>query len=420
MNLEEARKVLWLKNNPRPLGELLDEGFLTRDRLEWAAQSAYSSKLKDAAKALLGAELPGEEDERQNLPSISPEPPMEIPISVEQARATRWPLPPYKGQPMGMLVEAKQLSLKDLGYAAENAWDEQVRKAAITLSLVRLEQAIKEPAPSAGFIHIVSGGRSYSERRESFLILIEGLILGIFFTVIFMLGGNMIIDGLKPHPNARPITELVTTQFGLTALVITLVSSLLIGWLLMLIPDQLTKRLDKQIDEYRRGQDGEDRAVEIIIQTLDGQWSLFRNISLPGRNKGDLDVVLVGPPGVWVLEVKNFRGNYRNVGEAWAIRQGKKWKIASVNPSRQAFKNAVRLGNFLKADHLNVFVNGAVVWATEEGSVSVINPSVAVWSHTRLPDELGNIWQGEKLSREERQKINSKLSNLCDEQKKPR
>lgn len=30
MDIEEARKVLWLKSNPRPLGELLDEGYLTK------------------------------------------------------------------------------------------------------------------------------------------------------------------------------------------------------------------------------------------------------------------------------------------------------------------------------------------------------------------------------------------------------
>jgi hypothetical protein len=49
MNIEEARKVLWLKSNPRPLGELLDEGFLTRDQLEWAAKRAYNSRLQQAA-----------------------------------------------------------------------------------------------------------------------------------------------------------------------------------------------------------------------------------------------------------------------------------------------------------------------------------------------------------------------------------
>ncbi len=71
MNIEEARKVLWLKNNPRPLGELLGQGFLTRDRLEWAAQKAYNPNLKEAAKVLLETDKPADTKvEKQNSPTV--------------------------------------------------------------------------------------------------------------------------------------------------------------------------------------------------------------------------------------------------------------------------------------------------------------------------------------------------------------
>ena len=61
---------------------------------------------------------------------------------------------------------SKQLTLKDLGYAIENVRDDQVKQAAIALSLVRLEQVVREPVPNAGFVKIISGGRSFSERRS--------------------------------------------------------------------------------------------------------------------------------------------------------------------------------------------------------------------------------------------------------------
>src|SRR6266540_3597697 len=156
MNIEEARKVFWLKSNYRPLGELLDEGYLTNERLEWAAKWAYSSKLQQAAKLILEAQnhssttVTAVENEKKDAG-------IEVGVSLDQARLTLWPFPPYKGQQMGALVESKQLSLKDLGYAIENAWDEKVRQAAIAFSLIRLEQVVKEPVPSAGFIHVSSG-----------------------------------------------------------------------------------------------------------------------------------------------------------------------------------------------------------------------------------------------------------------------
>lgn len=41
MELAEARQIFWLKSNLRPMGELFDEGYLTIERLEWAARWAY-------------------------------------------------------------------------------------------------------------------------------------------------------------------------------------------------------------------------------------------------------------------------------------------------------------------------------------------------------------------------------------------
>jgi len=63
-------------------------------------------------------------------------------------------------------------------------------------------------------------------------------------------------------------------------------------------------------------------------------------------------------------------------------------------------------------------VNPAVVWVNEESPLFVENPSTSVWLFNHLPDELGNIWQSEKLSQEERNKITYKLNKLCETQKK--
>jgi hypothetical protein len=418
MNIEEARKVLWLNNYPRPLGELFDEGYLNRSRLEWAIEKARDPQLREAAKIFL--EILSASSQDKKLPKAkAKEKYFPVEISIEKARATLWPFAPYKGQPMGALVESKQLSLKDLGYAIESAWAEQkVKQAAIVLSLMRLEQVVKEPVPSAGLVHVNSGGRSYSDRKQTWLTLLEGMIFGFLAGFVVFIMVVEIINIRMPHPNSKSLTDFTTSPTGIIVLVLALLIMLLILGLSIFLPDQITKRLDKEIEEYRFGQEGENRMVEIILQALDGNWHLFRNISLPGRNKGDLDLILVGPPGVWVLEVKNFRGEYRNIGDSWEYRSGKNWKVASANPSQQALKNALRLANFLKADGLNVFVNPVVIWANQDAPLFVENPSAAVWLYNRLADELGNIWHGEKLSQSEREKIANKLSKLCEDHKK--
>jgi hypothetical protein len=163
---------------------------------------------------------------------------------------------------------------------------------------------------------------------------------------------------------------------------------------------------------YSKGQEGEERAVELLRQNLDGRWTLFRNVVLPGRNKADIDGVLVGAPGIWALEIKTLTGEYRNVGEQWEYRAGKSWRSVKRSPSRQARDNAIRLANFLKADGITQWVTQAVIWANMESPLSVENPATAVWTAERLPEELTNLWQGRDMGEPDRAKIVQKLAAL--------
>lgn len=413
MNIEEARKVTWISTNPRPMGELLDSGFLTRDRLEWAARKAYDPRLKEAAQVLLdGLRTPAS----QNMPTISQQQhTFQVDLPLDQARATLWPFSPFKGQSMGMLVESRRLTIKDLGYAIDTAWDERVKQAAITLLLARLQQTIQEPAPPAGHMKIISTGRSFAQRQETRYVLLQGT----FFGASIASGVAVLIwDMNRTHASsAKTISEALLTSTGIFSLVVALIVLGLASWAFSAIFNQIIKSFDKKIQQYRLGQEGEERVVHSVAQALDGNWSLFRNVELPGRNKGDLDLILVGLPGIWVLEVKNFNGEYRNIGDAWELRKGKSWKKAFANPSRQAEKNAVRLSNFLKADRLNIFVHPVVVWANPESALMVENPKVAVWQYTQLSEELGNIWQSPKISQTDRDKVIEKLTKLCERQK---
>jgi hypothetical protein len=419
MTLEEARSVFWLRNNYQPLGELLDEGFLNQSRLEWAATKAYDPKLKQAAAVLL------DWVKRTSLASVPQKPPASSPsraeplptvdagITIEQARATLWPFKPFKNQPMGALLDTRQVTLKDLVYAIENAWDERVRRAATVLVAVRLSQVVKEPAPPAGPLKVLSGGRSYAERRQFLLTLIQGVIFGGLLSAGVFLLIQPITRPSASRPG-KPLAEVIASPGGLVVLLLILLA---LGagtvWLAYLLGLAMRK-LDQRIESYRKGQEGEDQVVEVMRQNLDGNWTLFRNVTLPGRNKADIDAVLVGPPGVWALEIKMLTGEYRNIGEHWEVRAGK-WKLLRSSPSRQAQDNAVRLSSFFKADGLTQWVTPVVVWANRESPLSVENPTVAVWTFDRLPEELGNIWQSQTMPESTRACIIEKLTVLCQE-----
>src|SRR5258708_26797924 len=421
MSLEDARKVRWNRQNPRPMGELLDEGIISRTDLKWAAERAFNPLQRQAAQVLLDAldRAPLQRSREPKPASLPPELANSIyavGLTMDQIRAIEWPIPPYQGQPMGALFDKQQLPLKDLGYAAENAWEQRVRQAAVALMLVRLNQVLMEPPSPAGLLHVVSAGRSFSERRQTLYVFIEASLIGALEGALFI----MFIDQIRAISTtpSKPLSAALASPASIIGLIIFL--GLMIGLFKLgaVVLDFLLNRIDKQILYYRRGHEGEERVVAAMHSVLDGNWFLFRNIVLPGRNKSDLDSILVGPSGVWVVEIKNFTGEYRNTGEGWEYRARNRWKAAKNNPSRQAQDNAVRLASFLKADGIQQWVTPAVVWANPEAQLQVENPLVAVWTLDRLPDELDNIWQEKSLPESKRQQIVDKLTKLCEAQKK--
>ena len=457
---EDARKVMWLRYNRRPLGELLDEGYLDESRLAWAAANAYDPKLKQAAAVLrdelrrspkatvglfqrrgeaspsslarhrfdgdaspLPAELPllgnAPVTARNGTPLVEAKHPatsVQVGITLENARATLWPFAPYKSQPMGPLSETHQLALKDLGYAIDNAWDQRVRQAAMALLLMRLQQAIQEPPAAAGHLKVVSGGESYAQRQQYKLALAEGCLMGA------ILGAGLVLtiewlNRLTTGQMTKPLSTLLSSSTGILILVIALAIVIGAGLLFARCLEKVTNYLDRQIENHRLGQEGEDRVAEIARLSLDGDWHLFRNVVLPGRNRADLDGVLVGPAGVWVLEVKTLTGEYRNTGDRWEVKRGSRWKAHRANPSRQAEDNAIRLANFLKADDIKQWVTPGVVWANPDSPLTVVNPAANVWPLDRLPDELGNLWHGQPIPEAKREAIVSKLSLLCQQRR---
>src|SRR5262249_28170863 len=158
-----------------------------------------------------------------------------------------------------------------------------------------------------------------------------------------------LIQEAASRNSGNPFPELTASPFGIVAVFFLLILKTGIFFVGDICFFPLFKSNLKKKNNYIKKEEREGGILTIINKALDGSWFLFQNVVLPGRKKADLDSVLVGPTGVWVLEVKNFSGEYRNIGEHWEYRTGKCWKLDRSSPSRQAQNNAVRLSNFLKA-----------------------------------------------------------------------
>ena len=116
--------------------------------------------------------------------------------------------------------------------------------------------------------------------------------------------------------------------------------------------------------QWERERKGEDRVSAALSQLLDDKYVLIRNLVLPGE-KYDLDMILVGPAGVWEFEILHFTAlvNTENGWMCWDFNQNGVRPIPREIGERAQAK-AASLANFLAQQGLTVEVNQAVILST--------------------------------------------------------
>lgn len=151
----------------------------------------------------------------------------------------------------------------------------------------------------------------------------------------------------------------------------------------------------KQANVYRAGVEGEE-ATARIIKTLPEQYYGIQNLKITYDNKtSELDIVVVGPTGVFVIETKNIsgsvNGNYHDT--EWTkqkISKGNRIYISSFySPIKQVGTHVYRFANHLRSNGIHVHVDSAVYFANPEATVEISGTSnkTAVFSAANYGDE---------------------------------
>ncbi len=83
----------------------------------------------------------------------------------------------------------------------------------------------------------------------------------------------------------------------------------------------------------------QDAIAGILGRQLGGQFILFQNITLPETDI-DLPLVLVGPPGVYLINALHERGVYMAREDEWGTLTGETFVPARINQVKRAMKMA--------------------------------------------------------------------------------
>jgi hypothetical protein len=147
-----------------------------------------------------------------------------------------------------------------------------------------------------------------------------------------------------------------------------------------------------------------------LRRSLDDRWTIFRNLQLPGH-RDDIDLVLVGPDGVWAIEVKSYKNPLRLQGAQWEI-QKKKWQPLRENPTAQVTRNAARLKGYLEQYGIRRFMHGAIVLQGPHPISNFKASENPVWLFNNLEERVATLRTNIPPSEKEIQQIVAGLKGL--------
>lgn len=160
-----------------------------------------------------------------------------------------------------------------------------------------------------------------------------------------------------------------------------------VGLVLLLAPSVASYYYLRQYHRYNGGWQGEKRVAKLLNNTLSDDYFLINDLYLR-EGGGDVDHVVLGPNGIFVLETKNWNGKIMCNGDEW--QRGGKRNFKS-SPSRQVNRNVGKIKKIIDNSTLrplNVRVEGIVVMTNKYAKLHINNPSVPVLKLSQLPNYL--------------------------------
>jgi len=118
---------------------------------------------------------------------------------------------------------------------------------------------------------------------------------------------------------------------------------------------------------WKSGLTGERNVVKNVSDKLSSDYSMFNDVLLKDGKRGNIDHIIVGSTGVFVIETKNNEGTITYDGY---------WKGIRGNPSEQANSNMFRIKDILKKCEVfkkkDPYVKSIVVFANRKANLKIL------------------------------------------------
>jgi hypothetical protein len=171
----------------------------------------------------------------------------------------------------------------------------------------------------------------------------------------------------------------------------------------------------KEYSKLESGLNGEESALE-ILNGLGSEYTVISDIEIEyeGR-KSQIDSVIVGANGVFVMETKNVRGYVVGKEQDHDIiihkvgRRGGEYSNSLYNPCKQVGTHVFRLSKVLQQNGLNPWVQGLVFFSNPVTEVEIESSKIPVFNYADAGDLQINSYisnyKGQPINTENQKKI---------------
>jgi hypothetical protein len=139
---------------------------------------------------------------------------------------------------------------------------------------------------------------------------------------------------------------------------------------------------------FNGGWEGEKQVAKLLTKKLNDDYYILNGLYLSGGG-GDIDHIVLGPNGIFVLETKNWSGSISCSGDEWQ-RRGK--RNYSGSPSRQVKRNVAKIKQIIDNNSnlrsLGIRVERIVVLTNNHATLDLNSPTVPILKLPQVPNHI--------------------------------
>lgn len=201
--------------------------------------------------------------------------------------------------------------------------------------------------------------------------------------------------------------EIISILLFILGSIIGVLMNIFLGLIIITIAIIHNAGFLRSFSNYGSGLEGEKLVTE-TLSDLDDKYYLINDVKL-SDSYGNIDHIVLGPNGIFVIETKNYSGELICNGDEWTRHYGGGLTISARgrpywkddihydlgSPSKQVKRNSVKLKQFIDSSQifktpLNMWIEGIIVFTNPSVDLQLTNNTVPVLKIDELCNYIKN------------------------------